>query len=292
MKSNIIKPISTISIILLCMIMVSCNKDSEYSKTLNCAKSSQYTAYTGEVFELDKNFINKYDIYGHYHNVLVSAIDSVWKDYSDRELFDYSLQKAQSITGIFIDSLDYGINVSEYSKRLLESSREDIAKTYIETLTDIFSEYYPDMALNRFINDIRKITYEKTDMDEILNDISIVEQKTYNSSIDTNGIKLGLCFCAVYKYSLSNIADILSNPNSNFYPMLTSKENEGVGDAVLADAVGLARGVWKGAKAGTAGGVQGMVLMGAVGGVCYGALSTAVEVGLKKTISEWIDSWF
>lgn len=292
MKSDIFKPITTISIILLCMIVVSCNKDSEYSKTSNCAKSSQYIAYTGEPFELDKDFINKYDIYGHFHNLLVSAIDSVWNDYSDRELFDYSLQKTQSITGIFIDSIDCGINVSEYSKRLLESSREDYAKTYIETLTDIFSEYYPDVALRRFIADIRKITYEKTDMDEILNDISIVEQKTYNSSIDTNGIKLGLCFCAVYKYSLSNIADIRNNPNSNFYPMLSSKENEGVGDAVLADAVGFARGAWRGWKAGTAGGVYGMILTGTVGGVCYGALSTAVEVGLKKTISRWIDSWF
>ena len=292
MKSNKYSIISVISIIILGIIVVSCNKDSEFSKTISCAKSSQYFAYTGETFELDKNFINKYDVYGYYHNLLVSAIDSVWNDYSNRKLFDYSLQKAQSITGIFIDSLDYGINVPEYSTWLLESSKKDFAKTYIETLTDIFSEYYPDIALRLFINDINKITYEKTDMGEILNDITIVEQKILNSSIDTNGIKLGLCFCSVYKYSLSNIASIIDNPNSNLYPMLASKEKEGAGDAVLADAVGFVKGAWEGGKVGTAGGVQGVILMGAVGGVCYGALSTAVEVGIKKNISKWIDSWF
>ena len=38
--------------------------------------------------------------------------------------------------------------------------------------------------------------------------------------------------------------------------------------------------------------IAGVVILGAVGAVCVGGLSTAVEVGVKKNISKWIDSWF
>ena len=132
----------------------------------------------------------------------------------------------------------------------------------------------------------------------MFNKINIIEQKIFNSSISEEGKEIGMIFCAVYKYSLQNIQEILSNPSSNFYDPLcdriyNSKEsNEGYGDAVLADAAGAIKGARMGITAGVTAGPAGSALLGTVGAVCVGGISTAVEVGVKKKITEWIDSWF
>lgn len=281
---------------------VSCEKDGEKSNydIQMSPKNESLLSYTGEKFDLNNEFVNEFNNYGVYHNELISLIDKKWDIYKNEELFDFALSSTETITNISINNSSLGLNQEYFKSYILNELKKYEFENYIDVVAEIYADYFNDEELNLFIKDIKDVSYGNYEVEEMYNKINIIEQKIFNSSISEEGKKIGMIFCAVYKYSLQNIQEILNNPNSNFYAPLcdriyNSKEsntNEGYGDAVLADAAGAAKGARMGITAGVAGGPGGSALLGTVGAVCIGGISTAVEVGIKKKISEWIDSWF
>jgi len=85
--------------------------------------------------------------------------------------------------------------------------------------------------------------------------------------------------------SLENLQDWYHNPAKP--PVLCYAKV--TGDMVIADGVAAVKGAIAGAKAGVAGGIWGSVIVGTIGAVCYGAMGTAVEVGVKQNAARVID---
>lgn len=281
-------------------LFTSCEKDGEknnYAIQMN-PKHESLLSYTGEKFDLNNEFVNEFNNYGVYHNELISIIDKNWDIYTNKELFDFAFSSTETITNINIDNSSLDLSQESFKSYILDELKDYEFENYIDIIAEIYTDYFNDEDLNLLIKDISDVSYGNYEVEEMFNKINIIEQKIFNSSISEEGKEIGMIFCAVYKYSLQNIQEILSNPSSNFYVPLcdriyNSKEsNEGYGDAVLADAAGAIKGARMGITAGVAGGPAGSALLGTVGAVCVGGISTAVEVGVKKKITEWIDSWF
>lgn len=255
-------------------------------------------SYTGGRFTYKPAFENDQDMFGVWHNVLMDGLDQSWTKLRNRNLFHYALNYSQQLTGYYVE--DAGISAEEFEDYLINEMANNQIRDYYESLKIDFEPYLPAEVLDAFIHDLAAVVEGGLTFDEMYFEMQKIEQKLYNSRMDEEGIKLAMIFTSVFKHSEDNIEKILSNPSSNFYQPLMqrvagAKRNADpavVGSAVVADARGAVRGAVKGAAAGVAGGPQGMVLMGTVGAVCCGALSTAVDVALVQTFERWVGSWF
>ncbi len=267
-------------------------------------------SYTGEVFNFQKDLKNRYDILGKGHNILMDIISDIWPHYKEGDLYnvsflDFLLKQTEKITGIAVNSV-YSSR-TDFETLLIENLRADNKRkksvkkedsTYMG-LAKAFFMQFPDYYFESFFSDIQNFAYGEGEFATKLKQIDIIEQKVFFSKIVEPWVKdYYLMFCAIARYSLINAEKIINNEESPFYEYFTSnnpdggeKKAGGKGDLIIADATGFVHGAYIGATAGVAGGPAGSVILGAVGGVCVGGLSSAVEVGLKKTVSDWIDSW-
>lgn len=231
------------------------------------------------------------------HNQLFSIIADNWKNFNDLESFnkdflDFTILKTYEFFPSYnVESL---MSTEEFSNMVIQQNiSDDEDLSYIKQIEKFFSQFLNDFY-HGFIDDIEKFAYSDLSYEEQLALISVNEQKIYHTNISSEVKDYYLIFCSVAKYSLINVEQIAHDPNSPFYQLIMDRlqgkgKLSGHGDAVLADAIGAGRGACHGAAAGAAAGPGGAVILGAVGAVCEGGLSTAVEVGIKQNFVKWLN---
>jgi len=253
-----------------------------------------YTANDREdEFYFDASYENPYNHIGLKHNLLVNELFQKWdffiKDGEDKlivNLFAYAVPRSQDLCNIRLD--EYGITETEFTATIMKAVQPYAKLNYMEMLKRIFKEKHPDNYLGNFFEEFSTRFNSNADL-TYLNpiEIKIIEQRIVHSNIGDDAKNDYLLFCAVYRHSLENLQEWFNNEDKP--PILYAKEKKVTGDMVIADGVAAVKGLIAGAEAGVAGGVWGSVILGTVGAVCYGALGTAVEVGVKKQGAALID---